>query len=199
MNAYSTNPSLRPRHSERGTTLVETLIALAVLLIISGGLLGISGVAMITSENQGHLAARTAEYAQDKLEQLMALKYDNLTGDTVTVTSTVNCVQFLINPACDTGGSGLSIQGVSDPYCNDPGHPACVNQNVDYLDEQGNPLGGGTTAPTGWYYRRVWQVEQVSTNLKRITVGARSRYVIGKNTLGKEPSTTIVMYKTYPF
>ena len=35
-------------------------------------------VGMMTTENQGHLAARTTEYAQDKMEQLLVLAY----GDT---------------------------------------------------------------------------------------------------------------------
>ena len=39
-------------------------------------------VAMMTTENQGHLAARTTEYAQDKMEQLLVLSWGDSTSDT---------------------------------------------------------------------------------------------------------------------
>jgi len=196
--------SLRTRRDpQRGMTLIETLIALAVLFVMAGGLLGIGAVAMITSENQGHLAARTAEYAQDKMEQLMSIPFANTSIDTVTVTPSVNCVQFLVNSACATGGAGLTIGGTSDPACGETGHAACVNNYVDYLDISGNPLGGGATAPAGWYYRRVWLVEDASPfgadTLKRITVAAKTRYLIGAYRSGKEPRATVVMLKSSPF
>src|SRR5215467_2472138 len=53
--------------SERGTTLVETAIALAILLVVMAGLLSMAAFATSLTENQGHLAARTTEYAQDKM------------------------------------------------------------------------------------------------------------------------------------
>ena len=200
-----TNTKTRPlnRNSQRGMTLVETMIALAVLFVMAGGMLGIGAVAMLTAENQGHLAARTAEYAQDKLEQLMSIPFANTDMDTFTVTPTVNCVQFLVNSACTTPNSGLTVTGTSDPACSEPGHGACVNNFVDYLDIGGKPLGGGVTAPASWYYRRVWLVEDISPfgvgTLKRITVSAKTRYLIGQWRSGKEPRATVVTLKSAPF
>src|SRR5690349_19280867 len=65
-----------------GVTILETLIALSVLLVVSVGILAMGMVAMTTTENQGHRAARTAEYAQDKAEQLLSLAYSNPSSDT---------------------------------------------------------------------------------------------------------------------
>ena len=59
--------------NEKGFTLLETLVALALLLVVAAGVLPLGILAFSTSENQGHLSARAAEYAQDKLEQLLAL------------------------------------------------------------------------------------------------------------------------------
>ena len=41
-----------------------------ILVTLMAGLMSLAGLAISTTENQGHLAARTTEYAQDKMEQL---------------------------------------------------------------------------------------------------------------------------------
>ena len=204
MRKRSNSTYSRPGSREAGMTLIETVIALAILFIAAGGLTGLAAIAVMSTENQGHLAARVAEYAQDKMEQLISLKYDDDPAagggsDTVTVSDTVNCVQFLVNPTCNTGGSGLAVGGISDPACGETGHPACVNKYVDYLDADGNPKGGGLTPPADWFYRRVWQIELVTANLKRVTVACKTRFEVGSATPGKEPRATLVMLKTSPF
>src|SRR5258708_16239475 len=65
----------RSRKPHAGLTVMETMIALAMLLIVAAGVMGLAAGAVSTTETQGHLAARTAEYAQDKMEQLLALKF----------------------------------------------------------------------------------------------------------------------------
>jgi len=162
-------------------SLLETLIALTVLLIASAGIMGIALVATSTTENQGHLAARTTEYAQDKMEQLMGLAYGDSTADTT------------VFPAANTGGTGLSLGGSSDPN-------APVAGYADYLDISGNPLASpGGTAPTGWFYKRVWQISTPTgtTNLKQITVTVTVQSDIGS--LGALPQSTVVSLKTSPF
>ena len=67
---------------EAGFSLLETMVALMIVFVAAAGLLPLGIVAFSTSENQGHLSARAAEYAQDKLEQLMALWYGDTTSDT---------------------------------------------------------------------------------------------------------------------
>jgi hypothetical protein len=174
--------------SERGTTIVETAIACGILLVVMAGLLGMAALATTHTENHGHLEARTAEYAQDKMEQLLALAY----GDTLS-----NTVVF---PATATGGSGLTVGGsttTSSP----------VNLYVDWLGRDGTLLGGGATEPAGWFYERVWQVcylqsDNVSclttpaTKIKRITVTATVRSSVGNALI---PRSTVVALKASQF
>lgn len=168
-----------PHQGEAGFSLVEAVIALSLLLVVSLGLLPLGVIATTTTENQGHLMARSTEYAQDKMEQLLALAY----GDVVTDTRTF--------PAGATGGSGLAVGGSSNPA-------APVALYVDYLDINGNLLpSSGTTEPAGWYYKRVWQVALASTNLKRVTVTAIVKSAVGST--GRIPQATVTALKTYPF
>jgi hypothetical protein len=172
--------SLRRRGqlSQAGVSLLETMVAIALVLIESVGLLGVGVLATSTTENQGHLAARTTEYAQDKMEQLLALAYGDSTSDTT------------VFPAADSGGTGLSVGGSSD--ANNP-----VSQYVDYLDVNGNLLVAiGTTPPNGWFYKRVWQVSSPSSNLKQITVTA---IVASSSSRGQIPQSTVTALKTNPF
>jgi hypothetical protein len=154
---------------EQGTTIVEVVIATAILATLMAGLMSLAALAISTTENQGHLGARTTEYAQDKMEQLLALTYGDATSDTRTF------------PAANSGGSGLATGGSANPS-------APVALYVDYLDDNGNLCGTtgaacaapvGTTPPTGWFYQRVWRVDDNSShptelpvNLKRITVAS---------------------------
>ena len=151
--------STRPR-GEQGTTIIEVVVASAILVTLMAGLMSLAGLAISTTENQGHLGARTTEYAQDKMEQLLALTYGDLSGDT------------RVFPAADSGGSGLAVGGSSNSA-------SPVALYVDYLDQQGNLCGStgaecaapvGTTPPTNWFYQRAWQIEEPTTDLKRITV-----------------------------
>jgi prepilin-type N-terminal cleavage/methylation domain-containing protein len=171
--------------SESGLTLIETMIAVAILLIISVGLLSVGVVAVTTTENQGHLAARTAEYAQDKMEQLLSLAYTNTQADTTCGVVT-----------CNTGGSGLTNGGSIDPAApvTTPG-----TGYVDYLCADGNPSGVGGCTAANWYYIRVWKIEAPAgtTNLKQITVTCAVRFdVAGRGTV---PQATLTTLKTSPF
>jgi prepilin-type N-terminal cleavage/methylation domain-containing protein len=116
-----------PRASNHsGMTLLETMIALTILVITTTGILTMGMVASGTTENQGHLAARTSEYAQDKVEQLIGLAWSDSTSDTTLI-------------PMGTAGTGLAAGGSSDPT-------APVTGYVDYLDSSGNLLvyTGGT-------------------------------------------------------
>lgn len=183
----------RPGRAEDGFSLVETMVGLAILLVVAAGVLPLGVLAFRISENHGHLSARAAEYAHDKLEQLMSLSY----GDTVTDTRTF--------PATATGGTGLAVGGSSDP-------DAPVAGYVDYLNQMGALLTStGTVAPADWYYQRVWRVEQVGAMdtacplvvspqqicLKRITVTARIRFASHGGVT--PPRVTIAALKSYPF
>lgn len=165
--------------SEQGFTILETTFALMILMVVALGLLPLGVIATTTTENQGHLMARTTEYAQDKMEQLLALAYNDGTSDTRSF------------PATGTGGTGLALGGSSDPA-------VPVEKYVDYLDVNGTLLPSvGTAAPDGWYYKRVWKVATPGTNLKQITVTATVKSAVGST--GRIPRATVTSIKTFPF
>jgi hypothetical protein len=163
--------------SDEGSSLVEVLVALFILLTLAAGLFSMAALALTQSENQGHLAARTAEYAQDKMEQLLVLAY----GDEWTDT------RFF--PAAPNGGTGLAEGGSVDPA-------APVAGYVDYLDAQGNLLAAAGAPPQNWFYQRLWQVVQVTPTLKEVRVRATVARAIGRTL---RPSATLVTLKTFPF
>src|ERR1700745_2431582 len=149
----------KKRKPEAGMTLVETVVALAMLLVVTIGVMNVAAIAVTTTENQGHLAARTAEYAQDKMEQLLALQYPDTQTDTTVFPSVV------------TGaGTGLTPGGGLDPS-------APVAGYSDFVDKSGNPVAAGAN----WQYVRVWQItENVALQLKTITVLTQVRYGVGQ-------------------
>ena len=177
--------TVRPR-GEEGTSILEVIIASAILITLMAGLMSLVGLAISTTENQGHLAARTTEYAQDKVEQLMALTYNDAITDT------------RVFPAAGSGGTGLLVGGSSNT--NTP-----VALYVDYLDAKGNLCGSagadcvapvGTTPPTGWFYQRCWQITQAAADLKQVTVTATVARGFGGAT---KATSTLTVLKANPF
>ncbi len=170
-----------PRHTagESGFGLIETLVASLMLMVMLAGLLSVGAYALATTENRGHLSTRTTEYAQDKMEQLLSLAFGDEQSDTT---------QF---PSANEGGTGLAVGGSSDPTA-----PAA--DYVDYLDQSGTLLCpcDGTTAPDGWFYRRVWGVTAVSATLKEVAVTVETSSSFGKGLL---PRSTVVALKSSPF
>jgi Tfp pilus assembly protein PilV len=168
---------MRSLNSERGTTLIETMVAAAILLVVLSGLLSMAGLATNYTENHGHLEARTAEYAQDKMEQLLALAYTDSTSDTAN------------DITVDTGGTGLAIGGSSDPATPADGY-------TDWLSDEGEMLGGGATPLDGWFYERVWEITSLSANMKQITVTATVKASVGGALKAK---STVVALKASEF
>ena len=162
---------------EDGTTLIETSIACGILFVTLAGLMSMGTIATMHTENQGHLAPRTTEYAQDKMEQLLSLAYGDSTTDTI------------VFPAVNAGGSGLAVGGSTNTA-------APVNLYVDWLANDGSLLGGGTAAPATWFYERVWQVTAPSATLKQVTVAVTVRSAIGGFML---PKSTVVALKASTF
>lgn len=160
-----------------GTSLIETVGALSLLLIAAAGLLSMDSVATKVTENYGHLSSRTTEYGQDKMEQLLVLAW----GDEVTNTA--------VFPATPTGGTGLKVGGSSDPAAPATGY-------VDYLDQNGQWLASGTSVPADWYYKRVWQVTNPAANLKQVTVAVSVKSAFAG---GQPPRSTLTGLKTFPF
>jgi hypothetical protein len=164
---------------EDGTTLIEVTIAAALLLVVMAGLMGMAAMATSITENQGHLGARTTEYAVDKMEQLQELTYGDAQSNTT------------VFPSLKVGGTGLTVGGSSDPA-------APVVGYADYLDQNGNILCSVATPcvavpPATWYYKRVWQVSTPSANLKQMTVTTIVKTSVARAQLSQ---STVSAYKT---
>jgi Prokaryotic N-terminal methylation motif len=168
----------RKTNSQAGISLIETMIALGLLLIAAAGVMTMATVAMSTTETQGHLASRTAEYGQDKMEQLLALLY----ADTQTDTT--------VFPAAITGnGKGLQVGGGLNPN-------APVVGYSDYVDAAGNPV----AAAANWSYIRVWQITQAAPSMIQISVRTQVRHSIGYTSqTGILPTSTVTSLKSSPF
>jgi hypothetical protein len=164
---------------ETGTTLIETMIACAILLVVMAGLMWLPGMAMLITENQGHLSARATEYAVDKMEQLLELTY----GDSQSNTT--------VFPSVNVGGTGLTVGGSADPAAPAVGYTDYLDQNGNVLCTQASPC--GANPPPTWYYVRVWQVTTPSPNLKQITVSATVRRSFGN---GQVSRSTVSALKT---
>src|SRR6266403_5010724 len=140
----------RSRKPQAGLTVMETMIALAMLLIVAAGVMGLAAVAVSTTETQGHLAARTAEYAQDKIEQLLALKFCD--GDTSGTAGT----DTTVFPA--VVGTGTGLAGCSDMTAGTAQGGGSLTTAtagyVDYLDASGNLV----ASTANWEYIRLWQI-----------------------------------------
>jgi hypothetical protein len=111
------------------------------------------------------------------MEQLLALAYTDAASNTI------------VFPAAAAGGTGLAVGGSTSTS-------APVNGYVDWLGMDGGLLGGGTTAPSGWQFQRVWQITAPSTGIKQITVVSRVRVSVG-NAL--TPKSTVVAIKSSLF
>src|SRR5205823_6082167 len=168
-------------NAQAGISLIETMIALGILLIAAAGIMALATVAMSTTETQGHLAARTAEYGQDKMAQLLALLY----GDNKTDTTVFPAV---VAGACPPG-CGLQVGGGLNPN-------APVAGYSDYVDAAGNPV----AAAANWSYIRVWQITQADPNMIQISVRTQVRHPIGSaSQTGILPTSTITSLKSSPF
>ncbi len=139
--------------SESGFSLVETIVAAGLLagaVAVLGQMFAIS-MADIASARIGTFVA---VLAAQKMEQLRGLTWGfDITG--LPLTDTSSDVALPIQSA--TGGPGLS-----------PSPPDSLTSNVagyvDYIDQFGRIIGGGSTMPAQAVYVRRWSVEPLPDN-----------------------------------
>ena len=168
---------MRTQKKQSGVTLIETMIAVLLLLIMGAGMMGVFAFSIGTNKSQGELATRTTEYAQDKMEQLMALSYADGATDTT------------VYPSAPAGGSGLGGVMAGSTTVGGTTRGAAVANYVDYLDASGNLLIGAG------FYTRQWSITtNAAGNLKTITVAVFASNAAGGP--GAAPSSTLVCLKS---
>lgn len=164
---------------QRGFTLLETMIACVVLLVGFVGTMSLFSVAVVRNSTNGEIGTLVTEYAQDKMEQLMALSYSDATSKTT------------VYPSQATGGTGLGGSMGGNQTIGSVDKSAPVDGYVDYLDRSGNLL----TSSAGAYFIRQWSVTtNTAGNLKTITVIARAAYL--PSLQGVPPAVTLVCNKS---
>lgn len=137
----------RLARTAHGFTLIEVLVALAILTIAVLGL-----VQVLTSTARATALARritvTSALAAQKLEQLRSLAWTVDVaglpiGDTQTDTTAT--------PERSSGGRGLAASPSDALNANTTGY-------CDFLDAEGRSLGGGTAPPVAAAYVRRWLI-----------------------------------------
>jgi Tfp pilus assembly protein PilV len=169
----------RNRKHERGISLLETVIAAALMIIGIGGVMSLFTVGASKNMSQGTQASRCTEYAQDKMEQLMALSFSDTNSDTTVIPTYTNTLAT---------GTGLTSGGSVYPSAATTGY-------VDYVTE-GSGTGAAiySTQQTNSAYMRQWSIVLNSTdsNIKTITVSVKSLQSVVP---GAAPTTTLVSMK----
>jgi prepilin-type N-terminal cleavage/methylation domain-containing protein len=124
--------------SQAGLTLIELMIAVAILAVVSAGILGVFSMATSQNKQQGEFATRVTEYAQDKMEQLMALQYSDAQSDTTTMPW--SSVTYSSGYAAWSSATSYSSGG--NVNYNGTSYVSNISSNL-------NITPGTTTSPTG--------------------------------------------------
>jgi prepilin-type N-terminal cleavage/methylation domain-containing protein len=131
----------------RGFTLVEVLVAMAVLLTATAG--SVHLLIFATRAMHGARAQGISVFAASaRLDELHSLRFEfSEDGQRLTDVTT----NLAVTPA-DDGGSGLAPGGA-------PRLDVNVSGFVDYLDGSGAWLGGGPARPPAAAFVRRWAIE----------------------------------------
>jgi Tfp pilus assembly protein PilV len=164
---------------QAGVSILETLIASAVLMIGVAGVMSVFSYAAGTSKGQGDIGTRVVAYTQDKMEQLLSLDYADNSTDTTSTTYPM--------PAT---GTGLGGDMAANSTVGGTNTAAPANGYVDYLDFTGNRL----QTPNGAFFTRVWSISLDGSKMKTITVVTAAKSQAGAN--GAPLSATLVCQRT---
>ncbi len=154
-----------------GMTLIESLIAMTILLVGLLSMAQVLAVSVIASKTHGRDAGKTTAAAREKMEELNSLDFSD---------TSANVTQ---NAPFPSDGVGLTAGGSIHPA--DPVQGYC-----DYLNETGGRMTSGSPS-----YTRQWQIidDAANPNVKTIAVSVTSNRSFE---YGAAPSTTIVTQKT---
>ncbi len=186
---------------EAGFTLIETMFACVILAICSIGILSLFTISAVKNSNRGEDATRTTEYAQDKMEQLMSLQFQDTTSDTIRhiigtgPNYTFPCLNLSMQITCT--GTGLTAPGGDANPSDTP-----VTGYVDYITQSPTDLSWiSSDSATGANFVRQWQIALDSTGkVKIITVSVTSLKAMAVQSSklldGVAPTTTLISQKT---
>ena len=160
-------------HNKGGFSLIETMIAMFIMVFALISLAQLMALAIVVNKNQGRDATKATGFAHDKMEELTGLAFT----DTTTNVS--------VSPFSVTASTGLSASVNTLP----PAAPAA--NYSDTLDQ----FGARTTIPGIIAFTRQWQITNVNTTLKQITVAVTSNKSFRSGN-GALPVTVSVTLKT---
>jgi len=180
------------RESPKGVSLVETMVAVLISMIVMTMLGGVIFTATVQNKNQGVEMSRVTVYAQDKIETLMNLGW-------------YDCTEATPPSECNTTGisgsgwnQGLKAGGTLTYQATCPTSGTALGY-IDYLDATGTQFTGADCSAVGTYaYLRQWKVTDVITTgagapgLKRIDVIVWSRNAV--NTGSAAPQALLTSY-----
>jgi hypothetical protein len=210
LNVRSTRHPTRPaegawRHGERGTTLVEALIAVLIALIGVFGLGSLIFEATVTNKNRGTEVTRATIYAQDKMEKLLSLDFNACSQASSMQPASCNTT----NMSGVGWTQGLLAGGATGPLP----QPVCPSSGpsigyIDFLSVDGLqlPVGGpgsGCSALSGANvgYVRMWQITDLPTTggppLEQVSVSVYSMLAV--NTGAARPIVTLTTYLSDPY
>lgn len=173
--------------TDRGVTLVETMVAILVAFIVMSSLGAVIFSSMVANKNQGTEVTRMTALAQEKTEQLLRLGYSDTTTNTTLITDGGWAIGLTTN-------SGTDLAQLSD--C--PGAGAANVGYVDYLDNNGQPVSGvcADVLAAGFGYQRRWRIANVAgvTGLKQISVVVYAPNAVRAG--GRTPSVSITTLKS---
>lgn len=187
----------RSNSNNRGFTLIEVMIAMAILTAVSLGVAQMFAVAIntnLTAKGQ----TSTAILAAEKMEQLRGLTWGFDTESELGLPLSDTTTDLSTYPPSPTGGRGLN-----------PSPPDTLRGNVqgycDFLDANGRSLGNGTSPPLHTHYVRRWSIEPLPTNpnntlILQVLVTTMRREAARTDTTGDRPrlpdDTWLVTVKT---
>jgi type II secretory pathway pseudopilin PulG len=140
-------------HNDGGFSLVEVLIATSLL---ATSLVALAQLFAISVKNNA--VAKNGTFTQvlagQKMEQLRGLTWG---FDPLGLPISDVATDTTVSPEVTTGGKGLAPSPSNTLQSNTDGY-------VDYLDPNGNALGGGTVVPDNASFIRRWFIEPLPTN-----------------------------------
>ena len=163
--------------SADGFTLIETLVAVALLAGLAAGLARVVVVAR-RAVSIGAADSVATMAATQKIEELRSLEwsFDSRSGERVTDTTT-----NLAQPGSREGGVGLRPSPAGAMEAALPGY-------VDYLDAGGGWIGTGAEPPAGTAYIRRWAVATHESNQDLLVLQVA---VIDRRISSAEPSRAV--------